>query len=117
LKKYKNNGVDIMFEMGSVVMINNEKRKYVIVGMENREDDASMSYDRTYLLKPLDHITEKEILVLKDDVLNGAYRHRIFATTSMDSMKLCEDEIPFNISQEVYLRIRKKQPKQVTVYE
>jgi hypothetical protein len=99
--------------LGDVIQFNDDysNTKYVIVRMEVFEDMGSVCYNRMYYIQLL--------TLLKDvDYISGYAGTPVSARgVTKLPFHVDENEAPFSITEEVRYKIRRKQPKTITVYE
>lgn len=104
------------FRPGDVLKYNDENTLYVLVKCIIRERSDTAAYNRDYYLLPYDSIDEHketeetELLSLCRKIHLEGWDVR-FPFTGVDNVT------PFKMEQKIICSFKKKQPKQITIYE
>ena len=97
-------------KLGSVVKYNNEK--YVITGFKNWETTGSCTYERDYYLLPLDDMVNRTQITE-----NEGTKVEVRGIPKPFPLEEIKDEPPFEFRKKVFFTVRRKQPKNVTIFE
>lgn len=104
--------------VGSVIKLeNNSDVIYVIIGINSRENESSMSYDRYYYILRYDYmmeinnhtVSEKQLMQKCIEIYVGP-KHKSIPFREVNDIP------PFNIEKIKMCKITQKEAKQVTIY-
>jgi len=101
------------FEIGNVIINTHTKEKYVVIGINNKEDSSSCSYDRNIELAEFDIIEDYCDLIkpfkLSDELCQTIPLRGIDIKSTLEHWELATDEVPFKfLPSDSYIAIRKK---------
>lgn len=105
--------------IGQIVTVGEETTQYVVVGFKdnNAGDYGACSHNEVYQMISVEDMALVDKGYLTETDIKRAREVRVTGITATPKINVVKDVAPFEIIREVRYNIRRKQAKQVTVYE
>lgn len=107
-------------QLGRIITVGDDTTQYVVVGYKDNSSYGDCSYNETYKLIKVEHLENEEFLtedVINNDRTGKVFRVHVTGIERTPSINEVKNVAPFELTKEVRYYVRRKEAKQVTIYE